>query len=406
MTLPPNLRFMFEVLQLRDATPRFLHVNTILHLNADRREEAVNDSRKKYRRTTSAGAEAKMTIAMAYLHRYLTIQRERVAKQQPEALKPQSWSTTDMFNVIEKWLIKSSLLSELATILDGIPAGAVYLSALQRVANLTSLLQSLVSAASTLPDPANRSAKTASSSESFMQFAAELSNGQIRVEMALIYSIMWGFAACTGGHPVIQRQVSDVLRREFEHLSPAWLGCGLDVNLFETLLDLQGHRFVSIVSGSRHVALPPQVSTNSNISALFVPTTASLLVHAAINEGLRSGRGILLLSGDSGRRTTLARNFLGQLDVIKSIIAAGGVSKLPQAQQATDEDDNKTKKPDFSKTMEAATLASVKRLRLRQISLVTWMAMRLQKDTGAEGVSFQVSRSTTSDNRSISSVDW
>ncbi|KAG6589328.1 uncharacterized protein IUM83_19919 [Phytophthora cinnamomi] len=211
MTLPPNLRFMFEVLQLRDATPRFLHVNTILHLNADRREEAVNDSRKKYRRTTSAGAEAKMTIATAYLHRYLTIQRERVAKQQPEALKPQSWSTTDMFNVIEKWLIKSSLLSELATILNG--------------------------------------------------------------------------------------------------------------------------------------------------------------------------RGILLLSGDSGRRTTLARNFLGQLDVIKSIIAAGGVSKLPQAQQATDEDDNKTKKPDFSKTMEAATLASVKRLRLRQISLVTWMAMRLQKDT-------------------------
>ncbi|KAJ8517455.1 hypothetical protein ON010_g18318 [Phytophthora cinnamomi] len=54
--------------------------------------------------------------------------------------------------------------------------------------------------------------------------------------------------------------------------------------------------------------------------------------------------------------------------------------------------------------MEAATLASVKRLRLRQISLVTWMAMRLQKDTGAEGVSFQVSRSTTSDNRSIASV--
>lgn len=155
----------------------------------------------------------------------------------------------------------------------------------------------------------------------------------------------------------------------------------------------------------------PQASSHSSISTLFVPTTTSLVIHAAINEGLRSGRGVLLLSGGNARRTTLARNFLTQLDVIKSIIAAGGVDKLLQAHQATDEEDNKARKPVLLKTMEAATLASVKRLRLRQISLVTWMAMRLQKDNNWGEGTLEASRSasiasisTTSDGRSIASV--
>ncbi|KAE9015961.1 hypothetical protein PF011_g7382 [Phytophthora fragariae] len=395
MTLPPNLRFVFEVLQLGDATPRFLHVNAVLHLNADAKE----DAKTTYRRTKPVDSAAKMDIATAYLHRYLIVQRERVSKQS-EVSKSQSRSATDTFNTLEKWLIKSSILAELASILDAV---TVHLTPLQRVTNLTYLLQSLISSASTLPGPTRRT-----DIETFMQFAEELSSGQIRVEMALIYSFMWGFAACTGGFPVVQRQVSDVLRREFEHLTPAWLGCGPDVNLFETLLDLQGQRFVSVVSVSGRTALPPQVSNNSSISALFVPTTSSLVVHAAINEGLRSGRGVLLLSGDNARRTTLARNFLGQLDVIKSIIAAGGVTELIRSHQAVDEDDTKARKPVLSKTMEAATLASVKRLRLRHISLVTWMALRLQKDDDG---SLQASRSTsdasistTSDNKSIASV--
>ncbi|GMF40074.1 unnamed protein product [Phytophthora fragariaefolia] len=410
MTLPPNIRFIFEVLQLRDATPGFLHVSAILHLNADPREEPIHDRKVSYHRAKSIQSELNMTLATAYLHRYLLVQRKRVSKLSSEASKPPTWSSTDTFKVIEKWLTKSSLLAELSTILDTAPNTTVSLSPLQRVTNLTSLLQSLISTASTLPDPASRTAKASSSLNAFMQFTEELSNGQIRVEMSLMYSLMWGFAACTGGLTIIQRQVSDILRREFEHLTPAWLGCGPDVNLFDTLLDLQELRFVSVVTTSGRTALKPQVSNSRSMSTLFVPTTTSLSVHAAIHEGLRSGRGLLLLGGDNARRTMLVRNFLGQLEVIKSIIAASGVSKFGQARYTADGDEDKTPTAIPSKATEAATLASVKRLRLRQISLVTWMAMRLQKDSNGEdntqvsGSASIASITTASDSPSMTSV--
>ncbi|GMF24258.1 unnamed protein product [Phytophthora lilii] len=411
MTLPPNLRFIFEILQLRDATPSFLHVSAILHFSADSREGAVQEIKPSCQRAKPIDTQSRMTISTAYLHRYLVLQRDRITQQQNEVVKSQGWSPLESFNVLEKWLLNSSMLVELTTVLDTSSSGMVYLSSLQRTMNLTSLLQSLISTASALPDPTTRTSnEDNSSADGVTQFAQDTSNGQIRVEMALIFSLLWGFAACTGGHPVIQRQVSDVIRREFEHLTPAWIDCGVDVNLFETLLDLQELRFVSIVSAAGQVALPPPVVNTSSISTLFVPTSSSLVVHAAIREALRSGRGVLLLGDDSARRTTLARNFLGQIEVIRSIIAAGGISKLLKVHQANEDDSDKSRKPVLSKAMEAATLASVKRLRLRQISLVTWMAMRLQKDTGDDN-SLQSSRnasiasiSATSDNRSMASV--
>ncbi|KAG3175685.1 hypothetical protein C6341_g9340 [Phytophthora cactorum] len=356
MTLPPNLRFIFEILQLHDATPSFLHVSAILYLKGDSFTD-TQGSKPMYPHDQS-----RMEISTAYLYRYLILQRERIS--QSEAPKSQTWSSTDAFNLIERWLINSSLLEELNAVLDAGP-GDIHLSQLQRVNNLVSLLQSLVSTASALSD---------SKLSAYPEFAETISTGQIRVEMALIYSLMWGFVGCTD--TAIQRQVSDVLRREFEHLKPAWISCVPHVNLFETLLDLQNLRFVSVVSSTGPVALPPQVSTSNNISSLFIPTSSSLVIHAAIREALRSGRGVLLVGGDNARRTTLARNFLGQFEVIRSIIAAGGVSTMVQV----DSDSDKTRKPAVSKANEAATLASVKRLRLRQISLVTLMAMRLQKE--------------------------
>ncbi|KAK1941537.1 Dynein heavy chain 6 [Phytophthora citrophthora] len=392
MTLPPNLRFIFEVLTLRDATPSFLHVNSILHLEPDKKM-VLPELHSNVRR---AIPESTMAISTAYLHRYLTLQREKMGENEGS-----KWSSGDTFTVVEKWLIRSSVLEEVGTILDTGSADMIQLSPLQRVTNLVSLLQSLLSTASTLPITSPRIVKAEKMSaipDSMLQFDQEISTGQIRVEMALIYSFMWGFAACTGEFNAIQRQISDVLRREFDHLTASWVRCGPNVNLFETLLDLQELRFVSVVGSTGLIALPPQSLDFSSFNSLFVPTSSSLVVHATIREALRSGRGVLLLGGDNSRRTTLTRHFLGQLEVIRSIIAANGVSNMVKTQKNNEESDKTPKQ----KIMEAATLVSVKRLRLRQISLVTWMALKLQKDpSSSENTTDSIANTSATDNRDI-----
>ncbi|KAL3670478.1 hypothetical protein V7S43_004797 [Phytophthora oleae] len=396
MTLPPNLRFLFELLTLRDATPSFRHVNSILHFKAEK-TTVLLELTQKDRRKKPGDAQ---TISVVYLHRYLALQRERMGENEGS-----KWSSGDTFTVVEKWLIESSLLEELGTILNTGSTEMIRLSPLQRVTNLVSLLQSLLSTASTLPITTFRTVKTEKRSaipDSMLQFDPEIPTGQIRAEMALIYSFMWGFAACTAGFSALQRQISDVLRREFDHLTAAWVRCGPNVNLFETLLDLQKLQFVPVVSSSGLVTLAPESSTSSSFNSLFVPTSSSLVVHAAIREALRSGRGVLLLGGDSSRRTTLARHFLSQLEVIRSIIAANGVSNVVKARKS-DEETDKTPKP---KIIEAAALASVKRLRLRQISLVTWMALKLQKDPSTSESSLpstgnSIADTTSTDKQSI-----
>ncbi|KAH7492670.1 Dynein axonemal heavy chain 6 [Phytophthora ramorum] len=408
MTLPPNLRIVFEVSNLRDATPTFLHSNAILPLSTDDPQQMLATS--KSRRMRNVDPFSRMNVATAYLHRYLELQREVAALHKSEAANSSTWSPVDTFNVVERWLLKTSLLSELTAVFDG-SDGAVYLSQLQRVTNLTSMLQSLLSTASSLPEPTRITSSDKAGADP-TKFAQDIPHGQIRVEMALVYSLLWGFAASTGGQRAIQRQLSDMVRREFDHLTPAWVTCGSDVNLMETLLDLQELRFVPVVSASGQPTIPPQVATSSghsSISTLFVPTVSSLVVHAAIKEALRSGRGVLLLGGDSTRRTTLARYFLGQLDILRAVESAGGVSNMLRAQNG-DDDGDKARKPDV-KSNEAATLASVKRIRLRQITLVTRMALRLQKDSNRAEVSLQPSRdasvasiATASDNESMASV--
>ncbi|KAG7382838.1 hypothetical protein PHYPSEUDO_004289 [Phytophthora pseudosyringae] len=388
MTLPSNLRIVFEVLQLRDATPAFLHASAILPVSADKPAEPSATTKTGYRRTKAVDVYLGMPVATAFLHRYVELLRGQALLQNQES---PSWSPADTCNVVERWLLKSSFLAELGAVLDD-NSEIVAFSQLQRVANLTSMLQSLLSTACALPDPNRTADKTATT---LVAFAEDLPRGQIRVEMALVYSFLWGFAACTGDQTTLQRQLSDMVRREFEHVEPAWTGCGMDVNLYETLLDLQGLRFVPVVGASGQPSIPPQVTNSGGISTLFVPTTSSLMVHAAIQEALRSGRGVLLLGGASSRRTTLARSFLGQLDAVRSIVAAGSVSNMIRARYAGDDDSDKARNLVSSKTNEAATLASVKRFRLRQISLVTCMALRLQKDTGDGSGSLEASRSTS-----------
>jgi hypothetical protein len=398
MTLPPNLRVLFEVAQLRDATPTFLHANAVLPLP----DEIPEDSAAKtaHRRAKSTDSSSRMPVATAYLHRYLALQREQAALQ-AEALKPSSWTPANTFSLVERWLLKTSLLAELTAALDG----SVALSPLQRVTNLASMLQALLSTVCALPEPSPAVLKDqfATGAGTPTHFAQELPYAQIRVDMALVYSLLWGFAACTGS--ALQRQLSDLVRRAFDHLTPAWIHGGADVNLFETLMDPAELRFVPVVGASSQPALPLQVASSSSLSTLFVPTVASLMVHAAIREALRSGRGVLLLGGDSSRRTTLARNFLGQLAVIRSILAAGGVSSTTHN---AGEDAAKAPKPVDAKTNEAETLASVKRLRLRQISLVTWMAFRLQKESSeslqASGSASVASLASTPDNRTAASI--
>ncbi|KAF4135437.1 Microtubule-binding stalk of dynein motor domain-containing protein [Phytophthora infestans] len=368
MTLPPNLRFLYEVFQLRDATPNFLHVTAILHLNG----YSLTDT---HAATSKCVDDSRMELSTAYFHRYIELQRERI--RQSDVSKSQVWSSTDTFNLVEKWLISSSLLEELGAALDTGSGDTINLSPLQRVTNLVSLLQSLVSSASALSD---------SKVSTYPVYDESIPIAQIRVELALTYSLMWGYAA--GTEAGIKRQVSDLLLRHFGHLKPAWISCMPHVNLYETLLDLQGLRFVSVVSSTGSLALPPPVSTS--FSSLFIPTSSSLVVHAALREALRSGRGVLLIGGHSSRRTTLARNFLSQFDAIRSILAANGVSNTTQRRE---NDSGKTRKPALSKATEAATLASVKRLRLRQISLVTLMAMRLQKENNETGESSSTDRS-------------
>uniref|UniRef100_H3HDY6 Dynein heavy chain n=1 Tax=Phytophthora ramorum TaxID=164328 RepID=H3HDY6_PHYRM len=228
------------------------------------------------RRMRNVDPFSRMNVATAYLHRYLELQRE-----------------------------------------------------LQRVTNLTSMLQSLLSTASSLPEPTRITSSDKAGADP-TKFAQDIPHGQIRVEMALVYSLLWGFAASTGGQRAIQRQLSDMVRREFDHLTPAWVTCGSDVNLMETLLDLQELRFVPV------------------------------------------------------------------LDILRAVESAGGVSNMLRAQNGDDDGDN-ARKPD--------------RIRLRQITLVTRMALRLQKDSNRAEVSLQPSRdasvasiATASDNESMASV--
>ncbi|RLN89754.1 hypothetical protein BBJ28_00006653 [Nothophytophthora sp. Chile5] len=372
MTRPPNLRFLFETLQLHDATPSFLHLNAILPFQGD---ESIEGEAKPMATPVD---QSRMDVATAYLHRYLLLQREQASVLQTEMSSSQGsdWSPAKTFDVVERWLVKKSLLAELAALIDANSDGSVDLPPLQRVTSLTTLLQSLLSSASALPDSHIAvSGKTIAAAEA----SKELPIAHIRVELALIYSVLWGFAACTSDRLPLQRQLSDVLRRAFEHLSASWAACAPSGNLFETLLDLRGLQFVPVSCGSTQLATFPIVS--SSLSSLFVPTTSSLVTHAALKEALRSGRGVLLLGDASARRTTLLRNFLAQLPTLRSIIAAGGVassSTLPHSRHP--ESEKPDKETDVATDQTAATLASVKRFRFRQISLITLLSARFQKD--------------------------
>ncbi|RLN76814.1 hypothetical protein BBJ28_00007659 [Nothophytophthora sp. Chile5] len=378
MTRPPNLRFLFETLQLHDATPSFLHLNAILPFQGD--ESAEGEAKS----TGKPVDQSRVDVATAYLHRYLLLQREQASVLETETSSSQGsgdWSPAKTFDVVERWLVKESLLAELAALIDTNSDGGVDLPPLQRVTSLTTLLQPLLSSASALSDSHaavsdKTTTKTTAKTTAAAEASKELPIAHIRVELALIYSLLWGFAACTSDRVPLQRQLSDVLRRAFEHLNASWAACEPGGNLFETLLDLRGLRFVPVSCGSTQLAASPIAS--STLSTLFVPTTSSLVTHAALKEALRSGRGVLLLGGASARRTTLLRNFVAQLPTLRSIIAAGGVASSPHSRHS------KVEKPDketnVATDQTAATLVSVKRFRFRQISLITLLSARFRRD--------------------------
>ena len=64
-----------------------------------------------------------------------------------------------------------------------------------------------------------------------------------RVTMAMIYALIWGYAACTGSQRPLQIQVSDILKAEFADIAYSWEECGQNACLCELLLDLSGPSF-------------------------------------------------------------------------------------------------------------------------------------------------------------------
>lgn len=414
MTVPPNLHFVFETLSMQHCSPSILHLNAVVCCDG----------------SMSAGLVVAEPIHEAYIHRYLLIQRKvwsENASQQTAVSASQFGKTVlalQTYDIVEKYLLGTELLSTIISVIEEY-GSTVKLSFLQRVINLLSLLQVLLYSVVTHQDSETSLAPTLSPSETSATPAAKAFEDQqqkvkarleTRVEMACIYALMWGFAGCTSDNLPLQLLIQGLLKTNFERIADTWLGCGgRDCNLFETLIDIPGVRFVSV-----HIAFGSSSSSTSishpltntlsasganteqgtlSSSTLFVSTPTSLLVHAIMKDALRAKRGVVLIGNENSRRTKLLRNFLHQVEFVNAIL------KFDQRVDNNASDRSTTKKSGASvhnststsalsrqgsgnaslgsggnSDHEAAkTLESVEKIRFHQISLVTALAAKFRR---------------------------
>lgn len=431
MTVPPNLHFVFETLSIQHCSPSILHLNAVICCDG----------------STSAGLVVAESIHEAYIRRYLLIQREvwsENASQQTSVSASQFDKTAlalQAYDIVEKYLLGTELLSTIVSVIEEY-GSTVKLSFLQRVINLLSLLQVLLYSIVTHQDSETSLAPTLSPSETSATPAAKALEDQrqkvkarleTRVEMACVYALMWGFAGCTSDNLPLQLLIQGLLKTNFERIADTWLGCGdRDCNLFETLIDIPGVRFVSVHSafGSPSSSISTSRPLTNTLSAsgaitgqgtlssstLFVSTPTSLLVHAIMKDALRARRGVVLIGNENSRRTKLLRNFLHQVEFVNAILkfdqrvdnnasdrstakksGAGVHNSTSMSALSRQGSDNANLGGGGNSDHEAAkTLESVEKIRFHQISLVTALAAKFRRLHHGAMTSSSPSRSSNS----------
>lgn len=359
MSVPPNLRFAFESLSLDNASPSFITLNAIVCHDANYSKASVARSEKN-----------DTTIPISYLRRSLQRQRHSALKSSLE-----SSFVNIVFDHVSEWLLETDLIDSMYSVIEEYKP-SVHLSQLQRVTYLLSLLQALLHSVSVVhfsrfgiePTPISQSPNVTSDPV------------LIRVQMAIINALMWGFASCTTENTSLQLLLNGWIKKRFESISSSWSGNSTkDVNLFNTVMDLSSMRFIDVLMIMIECKPDPiqqSVPSNANI---FIPTASSFLVHSVMKEVMRTGRGVLLVGGDNARKTTLLKSFLGQLDSLKI---------LPALLMSTRR--NSRKKSAVSKLTEQSHLqnsestgrkstASLDKIRLHQVSLVSMLATKFKR---------------------------
>lgn len=414
MTIPPNLQFLFETLSMQHCAPSTLQLNAVVCF--DTPTALDNNSAEP-----PASSHAHEPIHRSYIRRYLRLQRVAWTLES----HTHSALALRVLEIIETRLLDLEILDAIDRVIEEYRC-SVRLSYLQRVTNLLALLQALLSAvAATTSDeetavPPAPSGTSSGDAKSSVAVALQLTPDQVktqrletRVDMTLVFAIMWGFASGVNANASLQLLVHGMLKTHFAHIAETWASCGKDASLFETLLDLPHLRFVSVhaclhasASLPRHTA---DDSTNANVSAsigpatftsssLFVPTSTSVLVHAVMQEAVRAGRGVVLVGHENARRTRLLRNFLQQLPIVntavrRAVSASASDESATDGEHATGSSSVATQrhKNGHSSGVPAAaavanehsdldkTIESVERIRFHQISLVTALAAKFRR---------------------------
>lgn len=393
MTVPPNLRFLFESLSLAAASPAVVTSNAILHFRKDD-DGGSNDTSK--------------SIHMIFLHRYFSVQRETLLTVSTKI----GAETSRVFDVIERRLIDGGILDRLQTVIEEYKP-VVPMTCLQRVQGFVSLLQSVLhSIVSTSSDDENVTFVSKSVGEDGLTQDVL----SLRISMGLVYSLLWGFAACINDNSQLMLLVSSTIKSAVPEASVAWSSFGREINLFETIADFSGFRFIHIdeaLVGTAAVKLrcaashsligvdaSPETSVLASLAAnqppfLFIPTRSSLLIHSTMKEALRTGRLVLLIGDESSRRTSLLRCFMQQMASLEALVSEGNNSEASVGAASARSSDESSRQNTSS---EEKTLESVNRIRFHQISLVMILAARFRRENeqNALSVGLESSQSTAS----------
>lgn len=380
MTIPPNVRFIFESLNLRHASPSTVASNAIIHFGAaDKPSDRDEDSDEP--------------IFKELLRRHFALQHRLLAEMNDENKAHNNISHA--YALLKQRLLNTDLLEKLAALIEEY-SPIVNLTILQRTRNLVELLQAQLSmVVASFPNTALIVSPPCDDDASD-QFGEALS---VRVGMVLVYSLLWGFCACINDELQLQPLVSNMIKSAVPEAAPAWTGRGRDVNLYEMVADFANSRFVPISDalvewvalrtrdlaadsphdGARNNA-PTNVPEGGKPSNLFVPTRSSLLTHIAMKETIRTGRSVLMIGSEMSRKTTLVRNFMHQLAGIRGLSSflnsttstkTGGSTSTPPS--------NVTTAPPATK--DERTLETVNRIRFHQVMMVTRLARRFRYDT-------------------------
>ncbi|TMW64648.1 hypothetical protein Poli38472_011528 [Pythium oligandrum] len=376
MTVPPNVRFAFECLNLNAASPAIFQASSIVVFTPD--QEVHEDS------------ETFVPIHFAYIQRFLHLHRQAAINEGTS----QSLQLSSMvYDTITNSLFCSDILAKIAEVIDEYGV-SVPLTLFQRVSYLLALLQALLNSVASV---CGSSIKPREGGE---KAAIPVEDVRQRVDMALVYALLWGFSACCSDRPPLQLLISGMIKLQFEEIAHSWEDCGRDVNLFDLLLDLNGLRFVNLESGDtvilrekllKHsVNSTPSVigvgtngpGTSEQLHSVFIPTSSSLAVHAAMKESLRSGRGALLVGGDPSRKTVLMQNLLKQIQPLR-VLTTSSYANIPPPVSVEANGDVKRRRramPVVPQQLAAENaFASLDRIRLHQVTLVRKLAKKFRK---------------------------